>query len=180
MNKTTATAPKKPPKEFASSTKVDVLKTRHEIEVLLAKHGATSFGYIYDENNEQLAFEVEGRRVRLSFPRVRLENAPQSKRINPASTRATTQADKEAWLNQQNMTRWRQLLLLITAKLAAVQAGITTIEEEFLSNIVLPNNQTVHQWASPQLRNAYTGNKMPPLLPGGDQGMSVEKDNYAE
>jgi hypothetical protein len=54
----------------------------------------------------------------------------------------------------------------VRAKLEAVQSGITTLEREFLSDIVMPNNQTVSQWLAPQLDAAYQSGRMPPLLPG--------------
>ena len=48
--------------------------------------------------------------------------------------------------------RWRALLLVIKAKLEAVTAGISTIETEFLANIVLPDNTIcVGEWMLPQI-----------------------------
>jgi hypothetical protein len=41
------------------------------------------------------------------------------------------------------------LLLIIRAKLEAVESGITTLESEFLANILLPDGGTVGQWLSP-------------------------------
>jgi hypothetical protein len=44
---------------------------------------------------------------------------------------------------------------------------ITTVEEEFLAHIVLPNGKgTVGDWLMPQIDKAYESGKMPPLLPG--------------
>ena len=45
--------------------------------------------------------------------------------------------------------RCRALLLIIRAKLEAVESGITTLEIEFLANILLPDGGTVGQWLSP-------------------------------
>ena len=61
--------------------------------------------------------------------------------------------------------RWRALLLVIKAKLEAVTAGISTIETEFLANIVLPDNTTAGEWMLPQIDRAYRSGEMPPLLP---------------
>jgi hypothetical protein len=47
----------------------------------------------------------------------------------------------------------------------AVDTGISTIEREFLSYIVLPDGQTVGEWMAPQLETAYTQGNMPVLLP---------------
>lgn len=48
-----------------------------------------------------------------------------------------------------------------------MEAGITTLETEFLANIVLSNGATVGQIMSPQLDEHYQTGKMPALLPGG-------------
>ena len=61
--------------------------------------------------------------------------------------------------------RWRALLLVIKTKLEAVSAGISTLEEEFLANIVLPNNTTAGEWMIPQIDRAYRTSEMPALLP---------------
>ena len=61
--------------------------------------------------------------------------------------------------------RWRALLLVIKAKLEAVTAGISTIETEFLANIVLPDNTTAGEWMIPQIDQAYRTGQMPPMLP---------------
>lgn len=53
--------------------------------------------------------------------------------------------------------RWRALLLTVKAKLEAVECGISTLEQEFLAFIVLPNSMTLGDWimenALPQIRS---------------------------
>ncbi|CAI8018077.1 hypothetical protein GBAR_LOCUS10911 [Geodia barretti] len=64
--------------------------------------------------------------------------------------------------------KWRALLLVsVKGKLEAVSAGISTLEAEFLANIVLPDNTTAGQWMLPQIDRAYRTGQMPPLLPLG-------------
>ena len=46
-----------------------------------------------------------------------------------------------------------------------MSAGISTIETEFLANIVLPDNTTAGEWMLPQIDRAYRTGEMPPLLP---------------
>ena len=43
--------------------------------------------------------------------------------------------------------------------------GISTIETEFLANIVLPDNTTAGEWMLPQIDRAYRTGEMPPMLP---------------
>ena len=56
--------------------------------------------------------------------------------------------------------------MVIKAKLVAVEAGISTIEREFLADVVLPDGHTVGQWVAPQLDKIYERGEMPALLPG--------------
>jgi len=79
------------------------------------------------------------------------------KRAPTAAERAYDQACRQ---------RWRALSLIIKAKLEAVAAGITTIEHEFVADIVMPDNRTVGQWLATQIESAYQSGRMPPLLPG--------------
>jgi hypothetical protein len=53
---------------------------------------------------------------------------------------------------------------VIKAKLEAVAAGITTIEDEFLAHTVLPDGSTFGEWAKPQLEEAYRLGSMPTHL----------------
>ena len=57
-------------------------------------------------------------------------------------------------------------LLVIKAKLEAVEAQISTIEDEFLAHIALPDGRTVGEWLGPQLGAVYAQHAMPALLPG--------------
>ena len=63
--------------------------------------------------------------------------------------------------------RWRARALVVKAKLEAVETGITTCEEEFLSCIVLPDNSTVGDSMLPQVEHAYSTGEMPRMLPSG-------------
>jgi hypothetical protein len=58
------------------------------------------------------------------------------------------------------------VLLIIKAKLEAIDAGISTFDAEFLSSIMLPSGATVGEWAEPQLDRIYATGQMPRLLPG--------------
>ena len=46
-------------------------------------------------------------------------------------------------------------------------SGITTLESEFLANLVLPDGGTVGDWLAPQIDEAYATGRMPPMLGPG-------------
>ena len=63
---------------------------------------------------------------------------------------------------------WRALVLIIKAKLECIESGLSTVEEEFLASVVLPNGKTVGSYVAPALAKAYDSGQMPRrLLPGG-------------
>lgn len=62
--------------------------------------------------------------------------------------------------------RWRALLLVVKARLVAVDDGVETLELAFLSWVVLPDGSTVAEWLGPQLDAVYATAQMPALLTG--------------
>ena len=62
---------------------------------------------------------------------------------------------------QAERTFWRAFLLVIKAKLEAVENNIATFEQEFMANIVMPNDQTIEQILTPLIADAYRGGVMP-------------------
>jgi hypothetical protein len=126
---------------YAERTKVPVAQTRTEIERALARYGADAFGYGWDGDRSVISFRAQGRYVRFA---IQIPSSPQEER-----------------------QRWRALLLVVKAKLEAVESGITSFEEEFLAHVVLPDNQTVGDWLLPQVWAAYEDGGMPKLLMPG-------------
>lgn len=49
-------------------------------------------------------------------------------------------------------------------KLEAVESGITSLEDEFLAHIILPDGSTGGDFLKPQIELAYKEGKMPSLL----------------
>lgn len=154
---------------YAAQTTVSVDRSRAEIEHLLERFGASSFisGWDKAQGVASLAFELHGRRFRF-----RLElpdpDAPEFvyKKINQSDYREKrTPAQQRAAWEQVCKERWRALALLIKAKVAAVDAGITTVEEEFLPSVLLPDQRTVSEWLQPQVARLYETGTLPPLLP---------------
>lgn len=75
-------------------------------------------------------------------------------------TRAELEAAQKEW-EQSCRSAWRCLFLAVKAKLVAVEAQITTFEQEFMAHIVLPNGRTTGEEILPQIDEAYRSGKMP-------------------
>jgi hypothetical protein len=87
----------------------------------------------------------------------------------PAGRRRRNEdAAYKAW-EQACRQRWRALTLVIKAKLEAVESGITTFDVEFLPHMLVPGarGKVFHEVALPQIDEAYSSGKMPPLLGSG-------------
>ena len=84
----------------------------------------------------------------------------------PRNARRTAAAQRSAW-EQACRQCWRALLLIILAKLEAVESGITTLESESLANISLPDARTIGEWLAPQIQEAYGTESMPSKLGSG-------------
>lgn len=147
---------------YAQQTQVSTDKSRAEIERTLQRYGADQFMYGWDACNALVGFRMLNRQVRFVLPLPDRNDAAFTQ-TDTGRVRSETAAFK-VW-EQACRQRWRALALVIKAKLEAVESGIAIFDEEFLANIVLPDNSTVGQFMLPQVRSAYETGDMPPLLP---------------
>ena len=153
---------------YAKHTAVPVDRSRAQIEGVLRRYGATGFGYswerrevpiipvpVYGAKTELrefaiLVFAVKERRVRLDVPM-------------PTAREAGTETRAEKAVRQ----RWRAVLLVIKAKLEAVESGISSLEAEFLANIVTESGRTIGEAIIPRLSEAVRSGR---LLPAKGDG----------
>lgn len=152
---------------YAESTSVGSDKSRAEIERTLARYGASSFMYGWDQDRAMVGFVANNRQVRFMLPMPNRD----AREFTHTPTRGTKRspAQAEEAYEQAVRQRWRALALVIKAKLEAVEAGIVTFDEEFAMHFMLPNGQTVGEWVTPQIEQVYAVGQMPALLPGGSE-----------
>ena len=134
--------------KFAETTKTPISYSKAEIEKLVARFGATRFMVATDDDSGTAAvqFFIKDRMIRLSL--------------------TLTGAKKGNLNEQENRRRWRSLVMLLKAKLVAVDDGLVEIEKEFLADIVLSNGETVYQRTRGDLALEYKGGS-PKLFLGG-------------
>lgn len=145
---------------YAANTAVPVERSQTEIERTLMKYGADQFAYARNGSRAMIGFSAHGRRVRfeLQLP------DPDDFQTTPTGRQRRGTGAASEW-QQACRQRWRSLALSIKARLAAVEDGIDSFEDAFLSHIVLPSGETVGSWMTPQIDQAYASNRMPALLP---------------
>jgi hypothetical protein len=135
----------KPPK-FADKTTVPIDRTKSEIEQILIRYGADQYQVASDWSTNRFAiqFRCQSRMIRY------LVEMPHAGQYRTKAAHA-----------QAERSKWRAVMNIIKAKLIAVDAQISTFEEEFLANVVTPDGQTVADLICPQLAVARERGEMP-------------------
>lgn len=153
---------------YAKGTKVSVEASEMEIRRLLIKYGADQFGSGWDgeKNIAGIHFRIKERQVRMILPLPALEDFKRSRAgANQAASWTASEAQRKSH-EQATKERWRALVLIVKAKLEAVDAGISTIEREFFSDIVLYDGETMFEKYKPQIEQMYATGQMPSPIAG--------------
>ena len=147
---------------YAEGTSVSVGKSKIEIERIVTRYGADQFQSGWDSKigKALIEFRWKSRCVRFLFT---IPNKDEF-RFTPAGKVARNAAAQEKAWEQAQRQRWRALTLVIKAKFEAIESGITTFDEEFLAQIILPNNRTTGEFLLPQIDKAFERDKMPKML----------------
>jgi hypothetical protein len=148
---------------YASTTEVSVERSRAEIEETLRRYGATSFHSGWEEDRAMIGFRIHGLFVRfvLPFP-IRTDRRFTHKKVRGYDQKMSDLQSQRAY-EQEMRSRWRALLLVIKAKLEATECKISSIEQEFLAFIVMPNQMTVGEWLADSIPQIKAG-EMPKLM----------------
>lgn len=150
---------------YASGTTVSVEKSKAELDKLLAVAGAhqRSLGSDDQRGMAFVIFAIKANAQTAAVRQVRLELAlpkiSDFQRIYGRRGKSPEQRYEQACRE-----RWRLLVLLVKAKLEAVAAGITTVEREFLADVLLPDGKTVHRVLEAGIAESYATGTMPRML----------------
>lgn len=146
---------------YASTTEVSSDRSRAEIERTLSRWGADSFAYMSNRSQAQIAFEYDGKRIRFVLPLP--DRDDRAFRLTPTG-KPRAQAAAATAYEQAVRQKWRALNLVVKAKLEAVESGISTFEQEFYANVVLPSGQTVFEATAPQVAAMISAGDRGPLM----------------
>jgi hypothetical protein len=123
---------------YAAQTEVSSDRSRSEIERTLRRYGATAFAYGWEGNRAQIGFKLADRQIKFTLPLP--DPSSEEFVLTPTGRERSAKAAEDAY-EQAVRQRWRALALVIKAKLEAVEAGISTVEREFLDAIMLPGGR---------------------------------------
>lgn len=149
--------------KYAEGTSVSVERSQTEINKILAKFGADQLINASSETPPAIliGFRAKGKLIRFHLPMP-----------TPAEFRGTElQIDKQ-W-GGECRRRWRALVLVLKAKLEAVESGITTFEQEFYGHILMPGGMTIYEMTHKQVDKALESGKPPSF--GSLLGYNPEK-----
>lgn len=146
---------------YAKDTEVSVAKSKQEIEQVLTKFGCERFAVFVEPSRAGIVFERSGLRFRVMLGLTTL--ADHRKNASGATMSAVQQQQA---FDKECRRRWRAMFLVIKAKLVAVEEGISTLEEEFLSSAVLPDGGTVGERVIPEIHEVVRTGQLPPMVPG--------------
>jgi hypothetical protein len=131
---------------YARDTYVRVEKSMADLRKVVQRYGAKEFGVFDGETSCGVMFTVKGIRIKIALD---LPTPEAYRRNSTGALMGSTQA-KEAHQKAVRQ-RWRALVLVVTAKLEAVESGIETVEQAFMPYLVMSNGQTMGEMVMPQI-----------------------------
>lgn len=154
---------------YAENTTVSVERSRAEIETVLARYGADRFAYATEEGRAMIGFaikDVSGTHlaIRMTLPLPKKGDRRFTHKKRYSSTVPTTTEEQAKLWEQACRSAWRSLALVIKAKLEACASGISTVEREFLADVVTPTGETIGERIRPQLQAMSDRGETPRLM----------------
>lgn len=146
--------------KYAKNTQVSVDRSKGEIERILQRYGAEKFMQGWDQEKAVIAFTYEGRTIQMKLPLPDKADFT----LTPGRRRERSPEDTLRYWEQACRQSWRALALMIKAKLAGVESGIATIEDEFLAYTLLPNGETIGENTQEAITKMIKTGTMPKLL----------------
>lgn len=149
-------------RSYAQGTSSTVMVSQADIMKVLARFGVLQHAFYNDHDKSAIGFAYGGLTYRIE---VIMPPRDHEMFCFTESGKARTEAVAAKAYDDETKRRWRSLLLVIKAKLVAVDDGIATFEQEFLAYIVTGDNRLFGDYAIPQIKELAAGGKAPSALP---------------
>ena len=122
---------------YAQGTTVAISKTLGEIQRELQKRGVVDFGYMTTLEASGFMFRQKGVPFKFTIA------MPDRKAFDRTPTgQLRTESSAQQFWEDECKRKWRSLLLVIKAKLVAIDEGIVEFNDEFLAYAVLSDGRT--------------------------------------
>ena len=113
---------------YGAGTRVEIHRSRSELERLLNKYGADEVLFVEADAGASIQFAMQGRYVQLALP---LPDPQHSRFTHTPSGKPRTVAAQERAYEQALREHWRSLVVAVRGKLQSVESGISTFDQEF-------------------------------------------------
>ena len=134
--------------------------SRQHVEQALLDFGASDVRFSQRGRLSAIAFRACGRQFRIEISLPQPDGIP-AVRGGVAEVHGREVTAKVRELSARRF--WHSFALSTDAKLAAVTAGVGTLESEFLAHVVLPGNRTVIDELQPVIASAYWSGQRPSI-----------------
>ena len=113
---------------YGSGTRVEIHRSRSELERVLNKYGADEVLFVEADAGASIQFAMQGRYVQLALP---LPDPQHARFTHTPSGKSRTVAAQERAYEQALREHWRSLVVAVRGKLQSVESGISTFDQEF-------------------------------------------------
>jgi len=137
---------------YAEGTEVSVERSIQEAQSLLRRHAILDVGVTTTRAGGRIQFRTAERAVQFT---VLAPGMDDDAVLFYPSGKTRPPKDRPKRVEQVERERWRALVLTLKAKLESVEAGVETVEQAFLAQILLPDGTTVADQVTPALERAY-------------------------
>lgn len=155
--------------KFAAATTVSTAASKAEIERIVERYGATGYVSGWQGDLAVIGFSMEGRQVRFNLPLPRRDDPEFCEYQQGRTTFVRVETEAQRRWEQACRQRWRALALLVKARLEAIECGISTFDDQFLPDVVLPGGKTVAETVKNDVEQAYLSGRVPKMLPDYSQ-----------
>ena len=149
-------------RRYAEGTSVDTTRSRIELEEIVRRFGASQIMTYTDIDKAIVQFAARERLIRLTINLPDPDN--EAFTTTPTGRERSASSARDAY-EQEVRRRWRAMVLLVKAKVTAVNEGIVEFEEEFLAHVVMSNGETVFERTNQTIALEYQQGKVQSLLP---------------
>lgn len=129
-------------RRYAEDTKVPVARSQEHVKADLRRVGADHIALMEGSDQHLVVFKV-------SEILYRIASAPTTKAKNP---------------EQETRRQWRAIALLVKAKTVSIIEGISSVEREFLADVVMPDGSTLADHSTRLIKQSYQEGGAPKML----------------
>lgn len=136
-------------RRYAEGTEVPIARSLEAIKAELRKVQAEEVGVLESQSQAWLVFRIREVRYRITTGEIAVARG--------------RKPEVEA------RRQWRAILLLVKAKIVSIVEGISTVEREFLSDVIMPDGTVLSDHTPRLIASAYAENGPPRLMLGGPE-----------